>query len=131
MVANVSTEYNGISPLKTIFILGLIAVIGLVFLLPVIKIPSRHAFNSHAADYIEVNQCMENGGKIQTWFNKTTNRVAQLCQVNEKRFGIEITERNGNVIDQITAYIKNKMTTLRQVENYLLNTGYECVLGCQ
>jgi hypothetical protein len=86
---------------------------------------SVHAIMAHGQAALRVQECMNNRGSVQTWYNPTTGRHANVCEVEPGKFGIDV-EENGN---NVTAFIKEKLRTLEQVERYLRNCGYELMSG--
>lgn len=89
---------------------------------------SKHAISKHKMDAVRVHICIANGGEIQRRENKTTNRIARVCQIETELFGIQILEKIDGEWREITAFIKNKMRTLARVEQYMGNTGYDMIL---
>lgn len=79
---------------------------------------SVHAFEKHGEEAILVMQCLTRNGAIQIW-EQPNGRLVRVCQFENGKFGIEITENGNNV----TAFVKNKLRTLAQVEKYLKNRG--------
>lgn len=79
-----------------------------------------HAIERHGADAVSVKNCLNQNGPAQVWYQPTNQRWANICQVGDL-FGMQITNGIG---DEITAFIKNKMRRLDQVEQYLTNRGY-------
>jgi hypothetical protein len=87
-----------------------------------------HAVERHGDDAFTVSHCLNEHGAMQTWLNKDTGRHAEVCQVGPEKFGIRISVNE--LKDTITQFIKNKMTRIDQVEQYLMNRGYVCISGC-
>jgi len=79
-----------------------------------------HAVERHGSEAENVRKCLENFGGIHMFYNPYTNRFAEICFLDTGKFGIQITEEE----NEVTSFIKNKMRTLKQVINYLENTGY-------
>lgn len=80
---------------------------------------SFHAIEKHGDEAFLVRQCMEHRGAIQEWL-QSNGRIARVCELADGRFGIEIVDQAG---ENVTAFIKNKLRTLEQVEQYLMNKG--------
>ncbi len=80
-----------------------------------------HAVVRHGSEAQAVRNCIDQGGTIQTWFNLSNGREAIVCQLNETTFGIQIIVKGR----EVTSFIKNKMHNLRQIENYLGNSGFK------
>ena len=81
----------------------------------------RHGFT----DTQLVRKCLNDNGPMQVWYNPTTDRHAMLCEVFPSLFGMQIVQQDADGFwHEITAFIKDKMRTLIQVEKYLKNAGY-------
>lgn len=81
---------------------------------------NNHATEKHGNEAELVRKCLNDFGGIHKFFNPNTNRYAEICFMEAGKFGIQITEDE----NEITSFIKNKMSTLKQVLYYLENTGY-------
>jgi len=82
---------------------------------------------SHAAKHGEsvaeqVRHCLHNDGPVQVW-RRGSNRYLHLCDLGDGRYGLQVIDRTRNGYDEITAFIKDKMCRLSQVEGYLQNSG--------
>jgi hypothetical protein len=82
----------------------------------------RHAIDRHGEDAFTVSHCLSENGALQIWFNPDTRRHAEVCQIDPGRFGIRISVND--LKDTITQFVKNKMTRIERVEQYLINRGY-------
>jgi len=80
-----------------------------------------HALERHGDEALLVRQCLQRNGAIQEWL-QPNGRIARICQLENGKFGVEIIDDQGR---NITAFIKNKMRTLEQVEQYMRNKGAE------
>ena len=83
---------------------------------------SQHAEAKHGTEAVAVKDCLINRGTYATWVNPTNHRIANVCQLEDGRFGVDITEANSN---PVTTFIKNKMNEWQQVAQYLRNSGYQ------
>jgi hypothetical protein len=92
-------------------------IVPLLILMAVI-IYGIHAVEKHGQDAILVRQCMENDGPVQIWV-MPDGRVENICRMNDGRWGIMVTDG----FHEVTSFIKNKMTRLSQIEQYLRNLG--------
>lgn len=117
-------------------LLGMVLVVVVVLVLAFIPMPVKtdsllddisfyeHAYHTdliRAAEADTVRHCLENNGPIQTW--KKDDRIIFVCMLNETgKYGIQVITEN--LKKEITAFIKNKMKHLSQVEQYLKNGGY-------
>ncbi len=83
---------------------------------------SEHATVKHGSDAVAVQECLVKNGTYQIWKNPQNNRLANICHLDDGRFGLFITEETG---DPVTAFIKNKMRDFADVVRYLENSGYK------
>ncbi len=107
-----------------ILLFGLVLVAMVIpMYISVVNNGNNHAIEKHGLDTVmNVQYCLNQKGELQLW--QKDNRFARLCELGNNLYGIEIVEKNGNVFEHITAFIKEKLHSLSQVENYLSNTGY-------
>lgn len=91
----------------------------LSMILAMFAVLSIHALERHGLKAELVKYCMQEKGPIQEWL-QPNGRIARVCQLDNGKFGIEIVDQEGR---NITAFIKNKMRSLEQVEQYLINKG--------
>ena len=89
-----------------------------------VDVSSSHGVDRHSSEALAVRNCLNERGANQVWENPTTGRRAQVCQIDTFTFGIQIIENHAGIWKEITAFVKNKMTNMGQVSNYLKNTGY-------
>jgi hypothetical protein len=78
-----------------------------------------HAVARHGTEADMVRECVERGGTIQRWAYHDNSRIISVCQLDDGRFGIMITER----LKEVTSFVKNRMRDIKQVEQYLINRG--------
>ena len=78
-----------------------------------------HAVARHGTQAEQVRECMSSNGPIQRWRYEDNNRIVSVCQLDNGKFGIMVTERTR----EVTSFIKNRMRDIRQVEAYLRNRG--------
>lgn len=81
-----------------------------------------HALVRHGEDALDVRQCIERHGPVQTW-QKPDGRIVLVCRLEDGRYGVQVRERGGAVEREITSFVKSKLRSLRQVEQYLRNSG--------
>lgn len=81
----------------------------------------------HGRDAADVRECLNRKGSLQEWFNPTTGRSALLCQLDNGKFGLVVGYKSGDLIREVSAFLKNKFRRLSQVERYLQNAGYQRV----
>lgn len=85
----------------------------------------NHGQEKHQGDYEEVRNYSLKNTPVQTLFRADDNRYAEVYQIKRNRFGILIWQRHGrNHMEIVTGFIKNKMSRLDKVLNYLNNQGY-------
>ena len=78
-----------------------------------------HAIEKHGEDAALVRSCIEQQGPAETWVNPLTGRSAWLCWTPDG-WGVQI--RIGE--QEITSFVKNKLSKLQDVYRYLINRGY-------
>ncbi len=81
---------------------------------------NSHSVEKHGSEALIVRSCLDNFGGIRMFYNPKTNRTAEICFLENGKYGIQIAEEK----NEITSFIKNKMQTLKQVVRYVKNTGY-------
>lgn len=86
---------------------------------------NAHAVARHGSDAEAVRKCLQDNDPYQTWV-KPDGRVIHLCHLPDGRWGVQIRDSSG--IHEITSLIKNKMSKLSQVEQWLHNMGAERIL---
>ena len=119
MQLSTTLPYRGYQPgghKKTLIWIILFMIVGLMV---------SHAVIRHPKDAESVRNCISNGGTVEKWHNPETGRVAIVCQLEPKLFGVQIIANIDNTWQEITAFIKNKLTRIEQVHRYLKNTGYQ------
>jgi hypothetical protein len=93
--------------------------------MPQVQIPNYtdHAVDRHSDVIASATTCFSGYGTIspQSMHNKTTNRDAWICQMDNKFF-IWITNHDDG--STVTMF-KNKAKTLFDAVRYLINVGYE------
>ena len=82
---------------------------------------SEHAAERHSEKAETVVQCLNQKGSVLDLFNPVTQRTAHICQIEENKFGVLITEGEHKCV---TCFIKDKMKLLEKVIQYLGNVGY-------
>jgi len=114
MTAGVMRRKRSQFPVVFLFIVILMAV-GAV---------GMHAIAQHGAKAEAVYRCINSNGPSQTW-QRSNGYKADVCQVEPGKFGVRIYNETPNgTVEEITAFIKDKMKSLEQIERYLVNSGY-------
>ena len=93
----------------------------LLAILAMAVVYGSHAVIKHGIEAEQVRECINKGGGIQLWKNSDTGRQAEVCLLPDGKFGVQVTRFK----KEVTSFIKNKMTRIEQVENYLKNSGYK------
>ena len=84
---------------------------------------NTHPVEKHGQAVVDqVDQCFGTRGTIDQMRNPITGRRADICQMENGLYAVEINESNG---DNVTKFIKEKLRTLDQVRRYLTNRGYQ------
>ena len=84
-----------------------------------------HATQRHSQEAESVRQCLKDYGSIHIFFNPATGRYANICLMEDGKYGLQIAEEEaGGKLHEITAFIKNQFKTWTQMAKYLENGGY-------
>lgn len=82
-----------------------------------------HAVQRHGEQVVEsIDQCFNKNGPMAQFQNPTTGRKAEICQMDDGKFALQV--REGNTGRIVTKFIKDKMRSFDQVAQYLKNCGY-------
>jgi hypothetical protein len=83
-----------------------------------------HGHKKHLSSSTTIREKIARDGAVIVWVNPINGRRARVCCV-DRVFGIQIIHRGGDgTWQEITCFVKSKMTRLDQVKQYLKNTGY-------
>ena len=116
--------YEKSNPFKFLFILTLLCGITIAIIAG-IDYANSHGPERHPGDAEQVRECLNKNGVLQLWANPTTGRRAQICQIGPTLFGVQIIQKAGDKWDELTAFLKPKMSRIEQVMQYMRNTGYD------
>jgi hypothetical protein len=107
-----------------IVVLLLLAVLAATIPLVLKAVPSAHAIERHGYFQASIaNECRDDPN-AHVFRNPTTGRTAYVCMTRADKWGLAVVDRVGR---DITAFIKNRMTSFEQVAHYLQNVGYVLV----
>ncbi len=81
---------------------------------------AAHADQRHGSEAEIARQCGERPDWV--FFNAASGRTAFGCWTDIGKLGVYIIERGG---EEVTAFLKNKMSRVEQLIQYMRNTGYE------
>ena len=84
-----------------------------------------HADVKHGSEAATVRQCLDNGNRIEVWWNPSNAHRIELCKVDDSLYGLRVLKNVNGKWEEITAFLKSKMSNLSQVEQYLTNSGAE------
>jgi hypothetical protein len=96
-----------------------LALVSVLVILGIVMMSAEHAVERHGEAVLEIDRVCRNGGMQDTMWNPFTGRSVMICQV-EGKWGLAVYE-DGKLV---TAFFKEKMQTLREVQRYLMNAGY-------
>jgi hypothetical protein len=115
-IAIPQTTNRGASPLP-ILLLAVLALIvaGITY--------QVHAVERHGVEAQIVRECIGKNGAIEKWMNFDNGRQALICEIRDGLWGVQI-RKNGR---EITSFLKNKLSRIEQVYQYLLNQGYRAI----
>ena len=86
-----------------------------------------HAIEKHGSKAELVRTCIDRGDNVLGVFKHSDDGEKELCLVRiaDELYGIQIrVTKEGGRVEEITAFIKEKLTKLEQVKNYIRNSGY-------
>jgi len=89
--------------------------------------PSVHATVKHGIWADRVRQCIDNGGTQQIWLRPDDNRWLRLCEVNPGYWGIQVLEKVNEKWEEVTAYVRQRPTSLAKLSQILGNQGAKLV----
>lgn len=89
---------------------------------------ASHADTKHPLEAKQVRDCLMSKGMHSLWVEKDRGTYLQVCQVADSKWGIRVCKTaECRAVDEITAFIKSKMSRWEQVLKYLENNGAELV----
>lgn len=93
----------------------------------------EHAVTRHGlTEAVTVRDCLKKNGAMQLWINPSTGHHSEICQITDEdvkgNFGARISAND--LKDDVTFFVFRKMHTLKQVVQYMINSGYVCASGC-
>jgi len=91
-----------------------------IFLFLLALSASAHAISRHGEAALQASDACSNN-PVLVAINPETCRVAIVGETQEGKYAISINDTDGICI---TCFIKEKLQSLAQVKNYLLNRGY-------
>ena len=92
-------------------------------LLAIIVFCCFHAVQRHGEQVVEsIDNCFNKNGTMAQFHNPATNRKAEICQMDDGKFALQV--REGGTDKVVTKFIKEKMKSFDQVAKYLSNSGY-------
>ena len=119
-MATLTLEYQRPPSVSKLLIIIVLIIIAIMF---AAVIYGPHAAARHGGLAVEIRDCVSRGGTMETWMNPDTGRQANICQLANGMFGVQICKGN----NEITCIPKEKMSKLEQVYQYLKNRGYKFV----
>lgn len=94
---------------------------------PVINEPvheNGHAEEAHPGTAEYVRSCFNKYGSTHIFFNPNTQRYLEVCFLENGKYGVRITEKIGEKLEEVTAFAKDKLSTWEQMSRYIENGGY-------
>jgi len=118
-------------PILLLLLLAVLVVMALVPHTPpvslsavAVDLSSSHGEAKHHDAAVMVHTCINQNGVMQEWVNPNSGRRARVCEIQPGKFGIQVIEQKGGAWREVTAFLKDKMTSATQVARYLRNAGY-------
>lgn len=112
MQATMTMNNSSIPSLRILFVMAFMIALAVL---------SAHAIAKHGSDALVAAQCRDN--PTLRMVNMETGRIAHIC-ATERGWGIYILAKDGQ---NVTAFIKEKMSCIEQVIKYLQNRGYTII----
>jgi len=82
-----------------------------------------HSVERHGLEVVQmIRDCLDKNGPVKQMFNSQTARHADICQLPNGKFGVQVCTNDWTC--EWTAFVKDKLKTLDQVVHYLENVGY-------
>jgi hypothetical protein len=123
-MTTITVEYKKPN-LTLVFILVIVLVAIIAF--ATLGTSKSHAVEKHGTKADLVRQCIDRGDDVLGVYQHSEDKQKELCLVKlgEKLYGIQIrANKPGGRVEEITAFVKEKLTKLEQVKNYIRNSGY-------
>lgn len=123
-------------PIMLLLLLAVLVVMALVPHAPpaqinsiAVDLSSSHGEAKHHDAAVMVHTCILKKGVMQEWINLglETDRRARICEIQPGKYGIQVIENKDGTWREVTAFIKDKMTSIDQVMRYLSNAGYTLI----
>jgi len=83
---------------------------------------NEHATHRHPEAAPAIRAELECGGSLHHSVNPTTNRSADVCQLPDGMFGVQICDADGC---EVTSFPRKTAKSLQDVIDYLTRTGYK------
>ncbi len=83
-----------------------------------------HAEEAHPDTAEYVRSCFNKYGSSHIFFNPNTQRYLEVCFLENGKYGVRITEKIGDKLEEVTAFAKDKLKTWKQMAQYIENGGY-------
>lgn len=83
-----------------------------------------HAEEAHPDTAEYVRSCFNKYGSSHIFYNPNTQRYLEVCFLENGKYGVRITEKIGDKLEEVTAFAKDKFKTWKQMAQYIENGGY-------
>lgn len=81
-------------------------VASLLLLAVIVVVVQSHAVKRHGAEAEAIRKCLDNNGHFQIWRALDGETFYRLCQLDDKRWGLQAITREGNTWYEKTAFIR-------------------------
>lgn len=88
-----------------------------------VDLSESHAEQEHPETYKLVRKCLQDKGPYMS-FRITRTRFLRVCLVEDGKIGFQILDIEGDVVKEVTCYIKERMHSLGEVLKYASRQGY-------
>jgi hypothetical protein len=87
---------------------------------------NSHAITKHGTEGALVRECMDKNGPLGVYQHSANlDKELWLCEIKPDLFGIQIRiNKVDGTQSEVTAFIKEKLTSIEEVIHYIKSTGY-------
>lgn len=86
-----------------------------------LSLESSHAASKHGQEVADaVRACIQGTGPSQVW-QRGLDRFLIVCRMPDGKWGVQVVDRHPNLVKEITAFLKEKFRSIKQLEQYFTN----------
>lgn len=87
---------------------------------------ASHAKARHGTDAEAVRACIDKGGMFSIWL-QPNGKFLRLCQLPDAHYGVQVCKDVGSCFNEVTAFIKERISDPESLLKYLEDLGAEQV----